>query len=217
MHSEKMVNALKTGRGLSAVFLAMAAIAIPLGYSGAVARAAGSGQNSQAAKSDRWIHVRVVNKDSQGETVSVNVPLELAAKVLPTILHKNFHNGRMRFAEGRVNDVDVRAILEAVSTSRDGEFVTVQKGESDVHVAKKGGYLLVNVRDHATARGDAAQRVEVRVPIVVVNALVAGSRDELDLLAGIRALATQPDTELVSVQDRQNTVRIWLDSKNAGD
>lgn len=216
MHTEKLGKTLETRQGLATAFLVIAALGITLAYSVSVVRA-GTGQNSPAAKGDRWIHVRVANKDARGETVSVNVPLELAEKVLPTILHKNFHNGRMRFVDGRLNDVDVRALLEAVSSSRDGEFVTVQKGESDVHVAKKAGYLVVHVREHGAADGKPEQRVEVRMPITVVNALVSGSKDELDLLAGIRALATQPDTELVSVQDRQNTVRIWLDSKNAGD
>jgi hypothetical protein len=36
-------------------------------------------------------------------------------------------------------------------------------------------------------------------------------------VAGLRALSTQGDTELVSVKDEENTVRIWLDSKNVSD
>ena len=38
-----------------------------------------------------------------------------------------------------------------------------------------------------------------------------------EALAAIQALASQPDTELVTVQDDENTVRIWLDSKNTAD
>jgi len=51
----------------------------------------------------------------------------------------------------------------------------------------------------------------------VVDALLSGGKDELDLVAGLRALSTQGDTELVSVKDEENTVRIWLDSKNVSD
>jgi hypothetical protein len=42
-------------------------------------------QSASATKPDRWLHVRVENPDSKDETVRVNVPLELAEKVLPTI------------------------------------------------------------------------------------------------------------------------------------
>jgi len=51
----------------------------------------------------------------------------------------------------------------------------------------------------------------------VVNALFSAGNDELDLVAGLHALAAQGDTELVSVKDEENTVRVWLDSKNVSD
>jgi hypothetical protein len=48
----------------------------------------------------------------------------------------------------------------------------------------------------------------------VVEALLSGSKDELDITAGLHALAGQGDVELVSVKDDDNTIRVWLDSKN---
>jgi hypothetical protein len=51
----------------------------------------------------------------------------------------------------------------------------------------------------------------------VVDALFSGGKDELDLVAGLRALSAQGDTELVTVKDEENSVRIWLDSKNVSD
>jgi hypothetical protein len=48
----------------------------------------------------------------------------------------------------------------------------------------------------------------------VVEALLSGSKDELDITAGLHALASQGDVELVSVKDDENTIRVWLDSKN---
>jgi len=44
------------------------------------------------------------------------------------------------------------------------------------------------------------------------------AKDELDVLAALRALSAHGgDTELVSVKDEENTVRVWLDSKNSSD
>jgi hypothetical protein len=58
------------------------------------------------------------------------------------------------------------------------------------------------------------QQVEIKVPMKVVDALFSAGKDELDLVAALHALSAQGDTELVSVKDQENTVRVWLDSKN---
>ncbi len=178
-----------------------------------VLAAAGAASAQQAPSSERWLHVRVESTDARGEMVRVNVPLSLAEKVLPAINHDRIHNGKVTF-DGRMDGVDLRAVLQAVRDSRDGEFVTVQSRDGDVRVAKQDGNLLVHVRDlHGRKDG----RVEVRVPMTVVDALVSGGGNELDLLAAIRALSAHGDVELVTVKDNQNTVRVWVDSRNTSD
>jgi hypothetical protein len=171
-----------------------------------------AGKSSEPAKQDRWLHIRVDNPDSKEETVRVNVPLELAEKVLPTINRDRLQGGKVKIDEIDCHGVDLHALLDAVRTSKDGEFVTVQNKDSDVRVAKENNYFLVHVVDknHASKKS----HVEVKIPMKVVDALFSGGKDELDLVAGLRALSTQGDTELVSVKDDQNTVRVWLDSKN---
>jgi hypothetical protein len=176
-------------------------------------QAAGSSQASAGSSSphDRWLHVRVTNPNSNDETVRVNVPLEVAEKVLPTINKDRLHNGRVKYNEIDCHGVDLHALLDAVRTSTDGEFVTVQNKDSDVRVAKRNGYLFVNVFEKNHPK---KSQVEVKVPMKVVDALLSGGKDELDLVAGLRALSTQGDTELVSVKGDDNNVRVWLDSKN---
>jgi hypothetical protein len=170
--------------------------------------------SAQQTTAERWLHVRVECTDARGDTVRVNVPLSLAEKVLPAINHDRLHNGKVTF-DGRMEGVDLRAVLQAVRDSRDGEFVTVQSRDNDVRVAKQDGNLIVHVRDN---KGSKDGRVEVRVPMSVVNALLSTSGgNELDLVAGIRALAAHGDAELVSVKDNRNTVRVWVDSKNTSD
>jgi len=191
-----------------------------------------------ASGGDRWLHVRVVSADSKGESVCVNVPLELAEKVLPAINKNQLHGGKVTIEKFVGNDVDFRAVLDAVRGSKDGEFVTVNgKDGQDVRVAKQGGFLLVHVTDnsghlghhHHVKDGDekksednagkgsatsSVTHVEVKIPLSVVDALLSAGKDELDLVAGLRALSAQGDTELVSVKDEENTVRVWVDSKN---
>jgi len=185
-----------------------------------------------AAKTDQWIHVRVESKDEGGETVRVNVPVEMAVKVLPAIKHEPLHDGKVRIDSGRLNDVDLRTMLDAVRSSKDGEYVTVQGHEDNVRIAKNGGYLYIHVtdkngshhfskdtdsKDNHAKPSSAESRVEIKVPMKVVDALLSAGKDELDIVAALHALSSNGDTELVSVKDDENTVRIWIDSKNISD
>ncbi|MBI1750881.1 MAG: hypothetical protein HY234_11355 [Acidobacteria bacterium] len=187
----------------------------------AIVRAQGGSQSA-----DKWLHVSVVSREANGETVRVNVPLSLAEKVLPAINKDKLHAGRVRCSELKVEGVDLRAVLDAVKNTKDGEFVIVESTKENVRVAKENGYLVVKVREMKEPRkaekpdekpaGPMEERVDVRVPMTVVEALLSGAKDELDLVAAIRALSAHGDSILVTVEDRQNTVKIWVDSKNAG-
>jgi hypothetical protein len=186
---------------------------------------------ASSGKAEQWIHVRVESKEDHGETVRVNVPVEMAAKILPAINKDNFHDGKVRIDSVHTKDVDLRAILDAVRTSRDGEYVTVQGHENDVRVAKSAGNLYIHVTDKSEGKKGAAKdgktsakagathesKVEIKVPMKVVDALFSAGKDELDLVAALKALSAHGDMELVTVKDDENTVRIWVDSKNIAD
>ena len=128
--------------------------------------------------------------------------------------NERLRDGKVTINEANVNGVDLRAVLEAVRTTRDGEFVTVQSKDGDVRVAKKEGYLYVNAREN---KNDKKTRVEIKVPMTVVEALLSSGTNELDLVAAVRALSKHGDSELVMVKDEKNTVRVWLDSKNTSE
>src|SRR5580704_6839479 len=103
-------------------FLAAAFLYAPLG----VQAQTSSTPSGTSANGERWLHVRVISTNSRGETVRVNVPLELAEKVLPAIDHDRLHKGKVRIGGMDCDGVDVRTLFEAVRSSKDGEFVTVQ-------------------------------------------------------------------------------------------
>lgn len=170
--------------------------------------------STSSEKAERWLHVRVVCTDGKGDTVRVNVPLELAEKVLPAVNHDRLHNGKVKIDNSDINDVDLRAIMEAIRSAKDGEYVTVQGNDNDVRVAKEGNHLIVHVVDKG---GSKKSQVEVKVPMKVVEALLSAGKDELDLVAALHALGAQGDVELVSVKESENTVKVWLDSKNVAD
>ena len=206
---------------LSKGLLGFAGVAVMAGYAFFPALI----EAQTVSKADQWIHVRVESKETKGETVRVNVPIEMAEKVLPAINHDNLHAGKVRIDNAHLNDVDLHALLDAVRTSKDGEYVTVQSKENNVRIAKNSGYLYIHVTEN---RGDASvakhtataaseSRVEIKVPMKVVDALFSAGKDELDVVAALHALSSNGDTELVSVKDDENTVRVWIDSKNVSD
>jgi len=187
---------------VAALLLASTAALVPIA----------AGRAAQGTQPDRWLHVRADNQEAKGELVRINLTLSFAEKVLPTIKHDKLRNGKITVDQA--NGVDLRALLEAVRTTKDGEFITVQGTTGDVRVAKQGGYLLVHAREN---KDGSKKRVEVRVPLTVVDALLSAGNNELDLVAGLRALGSQGDTELVTVKDEKSTVRIWLDSRSTSD
>ena len=199
----------------TALIAAAALVLSPLGaLAQSTAAPASSGQSTTSTPKDRWLHVRVISSDAKGETVRVNVPLELAEKVLPAINKDRLHGGRVKIDNAHMDDVDLHALVEAIRTTKDGEFVTVQSNDCDVRVAKQANHLIIHVLDKENSK---KSEVEVKVPMKVIDALFSAGKDELDLVAALHALSAQGDTELVSVKDHENTVRVWLDSKNVMD
>jgi hypothetical protein len=194
----------------------IAAAALVLSPLGALAQSTPppATQSTTSVSKDRWLHVRVISTDAKGETVKVNVPLELAEKVLPAINKDRLHGGRVKIDNAHMDDVDLRALVEAIRTTKDGEFVTVQSNDCDVRVAKQANHLIIHVLDKENSK---KSEVEVKVPMKVIDALFSAGKDELDLVAALHALSAQGDTEIVSVKDHENTVRVWLDSKNVTD
>jgi hypothetical protein len=209
-------------KGLTAKAVLLAAAGLVFLPARGLAQSSTQTSNAQAKtapstsfeKGERWLHVRVICTDGKGDTVRVNVPLELAEKVLPAVNHDRLHNGKVRIDSSDINDVDLRAVMEAVRSAKDGEYVTVQGNDNDVRVAKEGSHLMIHVVDKS---GPKKSQVEVKVPMKVVEALLSAGKDELDLVAALHALGAQGDVELVSVKDSENTVKVWLDSKNVAD
>jgi hypothetical protein len=108
-----------------------------------------------------------------------------------------------------MNDVDLRVILDAVRSSRDGEYVTVQGRDNNVRVAKSAGYLYIHVTDNPEGKKAAAKdgkaeaksaahesRVEIKVPMKVVDALFSAGKDELDMVAALKALSGDGDAKI---------------------
>jgi hypothetical protein len=166
-----------------------------------------------AAPAEKYLHVKVEDA-TKDESVHVNVPVAMAAQILPAINSHGLHDGKITMHQAEMNGIDVRALMDALRTAPDNEFVTVKEKDSDVRVAKANGNIIVHVID----KSNKDQKVDVTVPIKIVDALFdTAKNDELDIAAALRALNDAGDVLLVTVQDSTQKVRVWVDSRNTQD
>lgn len=158
-----------------------------------------------------WLHVRVEDRSGDGENVRVNLPVELIATVLPRIgIDEHIQNGLVTIdSDDGVALRDLRTVWEQLRGAADGEYVRVEGGDGNVRVRKAGERLEIDVRD---GTGD-EEKVRVRVPLAVVDALFSAPEGQLDVAAAIEALAASGTGELVHVEDGESTVRIWIDDR----
>jgi hypothetical protein len=160
------------------------------------------------AASKQWLHVRVETPKKGGETVSVNIPLSLAETVLPMIKEKQISGGKIRIEEKDITTQDLKKIWAAVKAEGDAEYVTVQNADTNLRVAIQGNYLVVRTDENSKSQ------VEITLPTKVVDALLSGDDDTLDLLAAIRALQETGTRDIVSIRDADTNVRVWIDEMN---
>jgi hypothetical protein len=157
---------------------------------------------------ERWLHVRVIEGADTG--VRLDVPLSVAEAMLPTIQADALDGDHLRWDGEDLDGTELRAILEALADAPDGDFVTVRRPGESVRVGKEGRFLLV----HAD---DSSERVRVRVPIAAIEAMLAGDGSELDLAAGLQALAEFDGEDLVTIESDDAHVRIWIDNSERAD
>ena len=153
-----------------------------------------------------WLHVRV-EELKQRSRVHVNLPLpavEAALKAAPDLIASE---GRIHLGgHGRHLDVDdFRQVWKELKTVGDAEIVSVEDGDDRVNVSKKGNLLQIRVQE-----GGDRETVHVGVPSALVDALFSGPGDELNVRAAIAELRKLRG-DVVRVNDRSSTVRIWID------
>ncbi|MGB6336020.1 MAG: hypothetical protein WBG96_10470 [Thermoanaerobaculia bacterium] len=158
-----------------------------------------------ASASNLWFHVRVDEAD--GAKVTVNLPVSMIEKAIQMIPEKHLNDHGMHISDHEVTPAELRELWTELRDSPDMTFVKVEEKGEDVKVWKESGYLYVSVIEE-----DDNEKVDVRVPFAVVDALLSGDEDELNIEAAIQALVQEGEGELVTVTSDDDNVRVWVDS-----
>ena len=167
---------------------------------------------TEAAAASAWVHVRVDAAAAGDESVSIDVPVSMARALLANVETDAWDTGRLSLGRGASwSDVELREVLTALRDAPDGEFLKIRSRDESVRVAKDAGFFLVYVD------GEDGERVRVRMPLEVLDALVANGEERLDLSRALDALAERGGGDLVTVDSDDGRVRIWIDERPHGD
>ncbi len=162
-------------------------------------------------KDQAWIHVEVIEQNGDGSKVSVNLPLSMADVALQMAESKDhtLSRGRISLEDHDVSVQDLRKLWQDLRAAGDAEFVTIEDDDDTVRIYRKGDRVHVDVRDNGDE--DDAETVKIEMPVSVVDALLGGEDDALDLQAALAELKTMGPGEIVRVEDGGDHVRIWID------
>ena len=161
----------------------------------------------KAQNSNPWLHLEVNENTTDPTLVKVNLPLSMVDVALSVIKDENLKSGRLKLDSHDISVADMRRLWSELKKSGNADFVTVEKKEESVRIARQGNFLVVKVTESAKKNS----KVDLKIPFHVVDALLSGTGDELNLKAAITALQQNGAGEILTVHDNQTQVRIWVD------
>jgi hypothetical protein len=157
--------------------------------------------------SSPWLHVRV--EETKGGKVSVNLPLsvvEVALKAAPeTVVRDDHFQLGLKGRDLKVSDI--RKMWQELKKTPDVDLVTAEDHDETVTVAKKGDLVLIRVE-----KAGGHEEVHVEIPTAVVDALFEGDTDTLNVRGALAQLQTRRG-DIVRVNDKDNTVHVWIDEQ----
>ncbi len=161
----------------------------------------------QAQGASPWLHVRVEEPQKQ---VRVNLPLAVVEAALKAAPETIASEGRIHLGtRGKGMSVaDLRKTWAELKATGDAELVSVEEKDQTVKVARRAGVVEVRVEK---PRG--TEQVHVEVPLEVVDALLSGEGEALNIQAALKELQKRRG-DIVRVNVEKSTVRVWIDEKN---
>jgi hypothetical protein len=155
-----------------------------------------------------WLHVQV--DENSRSKVNVNLPLSLVQIALAAAPQSVLSDGHFRLHTGdsRLSVVDMRKLWQELKGAGDTDFVTVEEEDQTVTVSRKGDLVLVRVDSP-----DKKEAVRVDLPVSLVDVLLAGDGEEVDLQKAFAELSKRRG-DVVNVKDAHSTVRVWIDERS---
>ena len=155
-----------------------------------------------------WIHVEVEEAEEEDSHVKVNLPLSLVRVALEAAPEKVVSNGRVHLGDADVDVENLRRMWRELQNTGDVELASVENGDETVTVRREGDAVRISVKGQREAK-----EVYVEVPVEVIDALLSGEGNDLNVLAAVEKLDGRRG-DLVRVTDGGTKVRVWIDEKD---
>ena len=168
----------------------------------------------EAQQSRPWIHVQVTEPGEDGTNARVNLPLALAEVALSLVSDKAISKGQIKLDEHDVSVEDLRLIWNELKASGDAEFLTMHQKDKEVRIVRQGDRIRIHVDKAGEGDKDAGQQVRIEVPVTLVDALLGGRSDRLDLKAALAEL-TEERGAIVTLRDGEKRVRVWIEESKS--
>lgn len=155
------------------------------------------------AQDTQWIHIRV--EEPNATRVNLNLPIGLVEAGLQ-IAEGHMTDAPRRWGgeEAGVKTAELRQLWQALRDAGDADFLQVEDGDTHMRISRRHSRVLMQVEEG----GETSVRFET--PASVIDALLGGDEDRLDLRAAIRELARTGEHDVLDIRDGDTTVRIWV-------
>ncbi|HET9228047.1 MAG TPA: hypothetical protein VFR31_15335 [Thermoanaerobaculia bacterium] len=165
----------------------------------------GALQARAADTDDLWIHIRVL--DAKDGRVSINLPISVVERMGNVMPSDAKGDSKLRFDDEDITVSELREIWTELRKRPDATFIDVEETDSKVRVGKVAGDLVVRTHERN-------EKVEMKIPGTVVDALLSSPGEQLNVGAALKALARAGEGEIVTVTGDGETVRIWIDGSS---
>lgn len=171
---------------------------------------AGFGPEASAqpqADAGGWLHVHIEGAADEGERMALNLPLGAVGAVLAMAPRGMVSSdGQLVIPEEHgVSVSELRTMWRELMAAGDSEFVTMQRADQSVRVARTGEQVQVRVTGPE-------ETVSVDLPVAVVDALLSGEGDTLNLSAALDELR-ELRGDIVRVVEQRRQIRVWVDEQ----
>ena len=157
----------------------------------------------EAQEPQPWLHVQVQGEGADGQNVGINLPLRAVGALLQMAPDTVISEGQLRIGQHGLAVSDIRQMWQELRNAGDTEFVTAQQGDQMVRVARVGERIIVRIEeDDRTVRAD--------LPVAVVDALLSGDGETLNITAALEELSTLRG-DIINVTEEKRQIRVWID------
>ena len=168
----------------------------------------------EAQQSRPWIHVQVTEPGENGKNARINLPLALAEVALSVVSDEVVSKGQIKLDEHDISVEDLRLMWNELKASGDVEFLTMQEKDKEVRIAREGDRIRIHVDKAHGDEDEGDKQVRIEVPVSLVDALLSGEGDRLDLRAALAEL-TEERGDIITVREGEKRVRVWIDESKS--